>query len=188
MTYIGDKKYWDEKFSSRGDSILAPDDALLRHIHLLKKGSVLDIACGDGRNALFLLENKFKVTGLDYSQEGLKRLKYFADKLKYDVETCQRDLRKVDAFLGLEVYDNIVINHYKLKKELIDELSSKLVNGGILYVSGFSKKHPIDEKIQEKDLIDISDFDSLNDKMTLIESHEYEDNRGCFVTYVFKKQ
>ncbi|MFA9376446.1 MAG: class I SAM-dependent methyltransferase [Lachnotalea sp.] len=57
-----------------------------------KKGSFLDIACGDGRNTLFLLENGFDVTGVDFSSKALERLQIFAKQNNYLVNTKQIDL------------------------------------------------------------------------------------------------
>lgn len=187
MNYIGNQDYWDEKFRLRGDKSLPADEALIKHLNKLNKGSVIDLACGDGRNALFLLENGFEVTGLDYSEQALKRLRKFADNAGYKLRTMKRDLRDIDAFDGLKRYDNILINHYKLHNDLIEKLPLLLKCGGVLLVTGFSKNHTPDAKIKEGDLIDISDFSSIENQVTIIETDQYSDQRGDFVTYVFKK-
>jgi ubiquinone/menaquinone biosynthesis C-methylase UbiE len=52
---MGNKAFWDE----------------VENIMHFKEGSILDVACGDGRSALFLLENKFKLTGVDFSAKAI---------------------------------------------------------------------------------------------------------------------
>ena len=47
MEYMGNEKYWDDKFSSRGDNLLGAEKAIVENLVYLKKGSVLDIACGE---------------------------------------------------------------------------------------------------------------------------------------------
>lgn len=74
MEYMGNKEYWDDKFANRNDKPLSPEKSVVENIGYFKMGSVLDIACGDGRNALFFTENGFKVTGVDFSSKALARL------------------------------------------------------------------------------------------------------------------
>ena len=38
------------------------------------KGTVLDVGCGQGRDALFLAELSYKVTGIDASKRGIEQL------------------------------------------------------------------------------------------------------------------
>lgn len=59
MEYMGNKEYWNEKFAARNDKVLAPEKAVVENLRFFKNSSALDIACGDGRNSLFLLNNGF---------------------------------------------------------------------------------------------------------------------------------
>jgi tellurite methyltransferase len=103
-------------------TLLNPEPSLTENIKYFQKGSVLDIACGDGRNTLFLLENGFTVTGMDYSETALKRLKMFAAEKDYHVNTKQVDLYHPGALKEVGIFDNIVVNHFRLKKEQMSEL------------------------------------------------------------------
>ncbi|WP_234121543.1 class I SAM-dependent methyltransferase [Clostridium hydrogenum] len=188
MNYIGDKQYWDEKFLNRGDKILSPESSLVENIKYLKLGSVLDVACGDGRNSIFLLRNGFFVTGVDFSLKAIERLESFATKENLKVSTKQVDLTLKDALKDLDVFDNIVINHYKLSIENISKLENHLRDDGILFVCGFGHKHKVDSKIKEEDLIKPEDFKVLKKSFELVRYIENEDERGFFVTYIFKKK
>jgi SAM-dependent methyltransferase len=187
MDYIGDKDYWEGKYAGRGNTLLSPEPSLTENIKHFKKGSVLDIACGDGRNTLFLLEKGFKVTGIDYSETALNRLKQFAAEKDYRVNTKQVDLYLPDALKDVGIFDNIVVNHFRLKKEQLSELRNHLSDDGILFVCGFGHKHPVDSKIRNEDLIQPADFEALEPAFRLTEYHEHSDDRGLFVTYVFRK-
>lgn len=188
MNYIGDKQYWDEKFLSRGDKILSPEGSLVENIKYLKNGSLLDVACGDGRNSIFLLEKGFKVTGIDFSSRALERLENFAVRKNLKVSVKQVDLTKQDALKDLGVFDNIVINHYRLSLDNIKNLGKHMAEGGILFVCGFGHKHKVDSKIKEEDLIKPEDFESLHSSFELVRYIENEDDRGFFVIYIFKKK
>ena len=95
MGYMGDREYWDEKFCNRSDNILKPEKLLVDNIDYFRKGTVLDIACGDGRNSIFLLEKGFRVTGVDFSAEALKRLNIFAERKKCVINTIQMVLLSI---------------------------------------------------------------------------------------------
>lgn len=188
MEYMGDKNYWDEKFLKRSDETLSPEKSLVENIKIFKKGSVLDLACGDGRNSLFMIENGFTVTGVDFSIEGLKRLEGFAKKKGLNIKTKQLDLNNLNEFKDIGVFDNIIINHYRLNKTLVNNLSYHICKNGILFVCGFGWNHKIDLKIRMEDLIQKSDFNGLDKDFDLISFKEENDDRGSFVTFIFKKK
>ena len=187
MEYMGDKTYWDNKFEVRGDKILSPEKALVNNIGYLKTGTVLDVACGDGRNALYLLKNGFDVTGIDFSNRALERLNTFAKRDGYEVKTKQVDLSISNSLNELKNFDNIVINHYRASKEVLKEILKHINDDGILFVCGFGNKHKVDSKIRQEDLILESDFEEIKNMFDLIKYEENEDERGFFVTYIFKK-
>lgn len=187
MEYMGDKTYWDSKFEIRGDSLLSPEKALINNIGYLKKGTVLDVACGDGRNTLYLIQKGFDVTGVDFSNKALERLNAFATRAGCEIETKQVDLSGSNSLNELNNFDNIVINHYRANKEVLKEISKHINDDGILFVCGFGHKHKVDSKIRQEDLILESDFEEIKNMFDLIKYEENEDERGFFVTYIFKK-
>ena len=187
MDYIGNIDYWDSKFKARGKIPLNPDNELIKNIDLLSEGSVLDLACGDGRNSLYLLDKGFKVTGVDFSLEALIRLKHFANLNNFEVSTTQVDLTVEKSLDMIGCFDNVIVNHYRLVDHQMKSISDRLNIGGVLFLTGFGYKHKIDEKIKEGDLIVESDFKYLNKNMRQIHYNEYQDERGFFVTYIYKK-
>jgi tellurite methyltransferase len=188
MEYMGDDNFWDEKFASRSDKPLSPEKSLVDNVEYLKDGSVLDIACGDGRNSLFLLEKGFKVTGVDFSSKALERLKRFANRENYTVKTMKIDLSKLEGLSNIGVFDNIVINHYRLSKEVLANIHNNISDNGILFVCGFGHKHQVDSSIRKQDLIQPSDFDDVKKIFDLVKYTENKDDRGFFVTYIFRKR
>ncbi len=187
MEYMGNEKYWDKKFEIRSDAPLDPEKSLEDNITWFKQGSVLDVACGDGRNTLLLLEKGFEVTGIDFSVKALERLNRFAERKNYRITTKQVDLAKDNALNDIGVFDNVVVNHYRLNKDQVKCMDKHISDGGILFVCGFGHKHKVDFKIRKEDLIQSRDFDVLKEFFDLITYNESEDERGFFVTYIFKK-
>lgn len=187
MEYMGNEKFWNEKFYNRKDSLLNPEKSVVENIRYFKKGSILDLACGDGRNSLFLIKNGFKVTGVDFSIKALERLKRFAERNNYLVDTELIDLSKLNSLNAIGMFDNILINHYRLRKEQLEAIVNHICDNGILFICGFGHKHKVDSKIKKDDLIYPSDFECLNKLFYLVSYIEDKDERGFFVTYIFRK-
>lgn len=188
MKYMGDSKFWDGKFRSRSDTPLKPEKSIVEHLSILQGETLLDIACGDGRNSLFLLENGFKVTGIDFSKDGLKRLKRFAGVFGDRLETKCIDLTKEDCFKDIGRFDNIVVCHYRLQEYQLKSLSNIVSKNGVVIITGFSENHTCDQRIGESELIYKKDIESLLPDFDLIEEKEEIDHRGAFITYVLRRK
>lgn len=188
MEFIGSKKYWDDKFAKRSANPLSPERSVIENIKYFKKGSILDIACGDGRNALFLLENGFDVTGVDFSSKAIERLRMFAKRSNYLVNTKQIDLNIPNCLNDIGIFDNILINHYRLGKKQLKDIEKHITEDGILFICSFGYKHKVDSKIRKEGLIQATDFDDIRKSFDLIRYFENQDDRGFFVTYIFSKR
>ena len=91
---------------------LNPSSAVKNILHLKSQGTVLDIGVGEGRNALFLAQNGFAVTGIDISEEGIKKFTQEAQKRGLHVHGIVADITTAE----LEKYDVILaINLLQLK-------------------------------------------------------------------------
>jgi Tellurite resistance protein TehB len=70
-TMQSDRSYWNAKFEVGDNQLLPPEPFLVRNVHAFRPGSVLDLACGDGRNAIHLAKLSFAVTAVDISDIAL---------------------------------------------------------------------------------------------------------------------
>lgn len=70
---------WDERYRSK-DLVwgLEPNRFVREQCERLRVGSALDIACGQGRNALWLAQLGWQVTGVDYSTVAIERARALA--------------------------------------------------------------------------------------------------------------
>lgn len=94
-------------------------------------GKALDVACGAGRNALYLAEKGFSVTAIDVSDEALRRAARAARDRQLVVEWVNRDL---DAVVDLEeTYQFISMIRY-VNSQLLSAAARAIGEGGLLVV------------------------------------------------------
>lgn len=187
MEYMGNRNFWEQKFLSRSDSQLPPEALLIEDAAFFKeKGSVLDLACGDGRNALFLAGNGFEVTAVDFSEAALNRLKRFAEKERLTVYTQQIDLCCEENFDSLGNFDMIVCNHYRLLSKTAMQLKKHLTKNGVLWINGFAECPQDNPAIRQSDLIVKEDY--LQIGYQLEDEKEYQVEEHKFIRLILKTE
>lgn len=128
-----DRVKWNQRFGSE-DSFLgaAPSPFLVREIErikLLAPGPMaLDVACGEGRNSIFLAQHGFGVTALDVSDVGIDKGIRRAKEAGVRVDFRRQDL---DGYRITEKFD-LVINFNFLLRPLIPDEVDALNPGGVL--------------------------------------------------------
>ena len=134
-----DQKRWDKRF--RGKEFAFGKEAnpfLRRHIRLLPKGKALDIAAGEGRNAVFLAQHGFDVDVVDISEMGLKKARKFAQEMGVKIHTVLSDL---DTYqIEKERYD-LIADFYFLRRSLIPKIKKGLKKGGRVIFETYILEH-----------------------------------------------
>jgi tellurite methyltransferase len=138
---------WDERYLE-GDWVDAEEPAsLLREcLPLLaeveaearargRRPVALDVACGAGRNALFLARRGWRVMGVDLSLEGLRLLGRRARSEGLPVLPVLADAAHFQVRPGR--FD-LVVNTYFLRREAFPLLRRALRPGGLLLFETFS--------------------------------------------------
>lgn len=187
MKYMGDNDWWNARFKERKLNIMIHEKCLENDIKYFPiKGKVLDVACGDGRNAIYLARLGYKVFAIDFCEEALKRLSYFAKEEALEIETKLVDLSKDTSLTNLNKFEAIIINHYRLKPQLYSKLMNNINKGGILWVNGFSEVPNDNPNITESDILKENDFIYL-DNYKLEHKKIYEVNQRKFIRGIWRK-
>jgi len=123
-----DQQRWDERFRKEGFSLGKEANSFLRkNIHLLPRGKALDIAAGEGRNAVTMALFGCDVDAVDVSPVGLKKARMLAREMGVRIHTFVADL---DTFeIERERYD-LIANFYYLSRKLIPKMKKGLRKGG----------------------------------------------------------
>ncbi len=128
-----DRIKWNKRYESE-DSYLGerPSLFLVNEIERIKRlapgNKALDIACGEGRNSVFLAQNGFNVTGLDISDIGLSKAVARAEAGGVVVNFRRVDLEQFEI---VERYD-LILNFNFLLRDLIPSEVRALKPGGLL--------------------------------------------------------
>jgi len=84
---------WNRRYE--GAALLwtaAPNRFLVAEAEGLEPGTALDLACGEGRNAVWLAERGWRVTGVDFSAVGLEKARRLAAGRGVEAEWIEADL------------------------------------------------------------------------------------------------
>ncbi len=132
---------WDQKYDT--DQYVygtEPNEFLAEHVRLLPKGRILSLAEGEGRNAVYLARQGYKVTAVDSSRVGLDKARKLAEENRVDIEFIHNDLEHFE--LGKEKWDGIVSIFCHVPPKLRKALHGKIINGlkhqGVLILEAYT--------------------------------------------------
>jgi SAM-dependent methyltransferase len=126
---------WNERYRSGQRQVedleAAPSPVLVNTAGHVRPGKALDLACGTGRNALWLAENGWSVTAVDGSEVAIDILRRRASDRGLQLDARVADLEKRGFFIEPSAWDLIALCYY-LQLELLEPAKQGLVPGGLL--------------------------------------------------------
>ena len=121
-------------------AIFHPSPFLHATAHMIPKGTVLDVAAGEGRHALYMASQGYDVIGLDRDENALATLTRTAkDHRLSNLSTSNVDLERdpgAPPSLGNQAYDGILVFFY-LFRPLFPSILQALKPGGVLIYETF---------------------------------------------------
>jgi SAM-dependent methyltransferase len=115
-----DAQAWDERYAA-ADLVWSatPNQFVAEELDGLRPGRALDLACGEGRNALWLAERGWQVTALDFSQVALDKGRALASRHARSTD-LQVDWVLGDALTfdtGSAPYDLVLLAYLQLSAD-----------------------------------------------------------------------
>ena len=135
---------WDERYSEAGFAFgTEPNDFLRDEFGRIPAGGrVLCLAEGEGRNAVFLAQNGYQVTGMDSSKVGLDKAQQLANDKGVTITTQVVDL--ADYEFGEQQWDGIVVMWVHLptplRQHIHAQIAAALKPAGVLILEAYTQQ------------------------------------------------
>jgi len=140
-----DRNAWDERYA--GDELVWSVEAnrfLVAEVEALPAGRALDLACGEGRNAIWLAERGWDVTGVDFSEVGLEKARRLADTRGVSVRWEKADVTEYTP--APESFDLVIVMYLHLpeapRRVALHSAAVTVAAGGTLLVVGHDITNP----------------------------------------------
>ncbi len=126
---------WNQRYRSKEraeeDLQIKPTELVVRTAQNLLPGKALDLACGTGRNALWLAREGWDVTAMDGADAAIEILEERARQESVNIKTVVADLQGGEYIITPSHWDFIAICYY-LQRNLIASAKNGVRPGGIL--------------------------------------------------------
>lgn len=132
MTSKGARERWDARYATTEGYLFgeAPSP-LLAEQSLPSSGRALDIACGEGQNAVYMAQQGLEVTAVDISVVGLRKARRLAASRGVGIRELLSDVELAGIPKG--PFDVIVCIHY-MQRDLAQSIPEALAKGGLLVI------------------------------------------------------
>lgn len=143
---VSEPARWDKVFGAKQPRYRTePNDFLSRSLKRLADekwlagGTAIDLACGDGRNALLLAQRGFATTGIDVSKVGLDKARVAAAQKSLTIDAREADLFTFDY--GVEQWDLVSIIYFNPALSIAEKLKAAVKPGGVIVIEGQGSEH-----------------------------------------------
>ena len=119
---------WDEHYADPANRNWIAEPLLVEVVELLKPGKALDVACGTGRNALYLASLGWQVTAVDRSPVAIAALQERDRRGAIDAQTA--DLEVGGFTVEAEAYD-LICDFFYLQRDLFAAIRAGVKPGGV---------------------------------------------------------
>jgi len=145
---------WEEHFSDPAHLDFTPAPLLVEVADLVPPGRALDVACGAGRNALYLASLGWQVTAVDSSPAAIRILRQRGAGLTIEAELA--DLEAGQFRIVPAAYD-LILDFYYLQRDLFPSIRAGVRPGGVFagaihVLDGASGDHNPDYLLQPGEL------------------------------------
>jgi SAM-dependent methyltransferase len=127
---------WNEIFRNSIGFNHEPNRLLIDSVAHARPGTALDVAMGQGRNALYLASKGWKVTGIDISDEGIAAARASAVQRKLALDAIDVDIDKYD--FGMSKWDLVTMIYATDNAAWMEKIKPSLRKGGLFVFEYFA--------------------------------------------------
>ena len=139
-----EREDWNRRHGEAGPLFgVDPNRFLVAEVDGLAPGRALDLACGAGRNAVWLAERGWTVTGVDFSDAALENARRLSAERGVEVEWVQADVREWTP--PAAAYDLVAILYLQIpadeRRVVHGRAAVAVAPGGTLLVVGHDREN-----------------------------------------------
>lgn len=126
---------WNDVYRNGVGFAKEPNRLLVETMYGRRPGAALDVAMGQGRNALFLSSLGWKVTGIDISDEAIRLAREGAKKRKLALDAVNTNIETYD--FGVNRWDLVTMIYATSNAKWIERIKPSLKPGGLFVLEFF---------------------------------------------------
>jgi SAM-dependent methyltransferase len=139
-----EREEWNRKHREAGVLFgVEPNRFLVAEVEGLPPGRALDLACGAGRNAVWLAERGWRVTAVDFADVALRTARRLAEARGVEVEWVEADVR--EWVPGAAAFELVTILYLQLPAEerrlVLGRAAAAVAPGGTLLLVGHDREN-----------------------------------------------
>lgn len=139
-----DSRAWDLRYAdSEFVWTVRPNRFLVEEAAGLPPGRALDLACGEGRNAVWLAQRGWALTGVDFSHAGLDKARALATERRVHAEWIAADL--LDYRPQPHGFDLVLLFYLQLpaepRRQVVRGAAAAVAPGGTLLVVAHDREN-----------------------------------------------
>ena len=131
-----DQQEWNEYYENTDEVWAEPDSDLIAEVERLPAGRALDLGAGEGINSIWLAEQDWQVTAVDFAPAAVTKIERAAGGRDLPIQAQVADILKYQDNVE---YDLVIICYIHLPPEerahlLMNAASSMAPNGTFLFI------------------------------------------------------
>lgn len=176
-----DGRFWEAGYADMGLSTMGgPSAEVIEIAPFLSPGSsVLDLGCGEGRNAIYLASLGHHVTALDLSKNAIEKLRKISERLDLGIQTIVGDVGEFDP-MG-QRYDFVLAHcslHFIPKRKwmpLLEKIRQLTNPGGFHNITSImdTEQYPIPTECSHANSFQRGDLDRFYANWQVLRSDYY---------------
>ena len=139
---VGDARlaeYWSVYFHGKNQNFKRkPNSLLVQAVKGRRPGKALDVGMGEGRNAIYLAKQGWKVTGIDRAEGALAVARQEANKQGLKITPVLQSAEEFDW--GHQQWDLVAILYVDAVRANVAKIRESLKPGGLLVIEAFLAK------------------------------------------------
>ena len=144
-----DAKEWDARYA--GSDLIwgsEPNRFVAEELHALSPGRLLDVACGEGRNAIWFARRGWQAVGVDFSVVAVDRARRLAEQAEVAATTEFHVGDVVAGQLPEGRFDAVIVAYLQLppdrRTRALGTAADRVAMGGTLLVVGHDRTNLTD--------------------------------------------